>query len=66
MQAIRELSIRCKLMWILTLTSSAAMLVACVAFGVYDALTFRHTLECDLATVAEIASQNSARCSGSC
>ncbi|MGD1103135.1 MAG: response regulator [Terriglobia bacterium] len=42
------------------LTSSAALVVAYVAFGVYDALTFRHAMLRDLATLAEIIGQNGA------
>ena len=47
-------------MGILMLTSSVALVVACVAFGVYDALTFRHAMGRDLATLAEIVGQNGA------
>jgi signal transduction histidine kinase/CheY-like chemotaxis protein len=58
--AIRKSTIRCKLMGILMLTSSAALMVACVGLGIYDALTFRHQMARDLATVAEIVGQNGA------
>jgi signal transduction histidine kinase/DNA-binding response OmpR family regulator len=59
-QAFRESTIRCKLMWMLMLTSSAALLVACVGLGIYDALTFRHARRRDLANLAEIVGQDSA------
>jgi len=59
-QAFRESTIRCKLLGILMLTSSVALVGAGVAFGVYDALTFRRALGRDLATLAEIIGQNGA------
>jgi signal transduction histidine kinase/DNA-binding response OmpR family regulator len=59
-RGFRESTIRCKLMGILMLTSGTALVVACVAFGVYDALTFRHAMARDLATWAEIVGQNGA------
>ena len=58
MQAFRESAIRRKLIGILMLTSGAAWAVAWVAFGVYDALTFRHALVRDLATLTEIVGLN--------
>ena len=60
MQAFRESAIRRKLMWVLMLTSSAALVVACVAFGIYDALAVRCGMVRDLTTLAEIVGQNSA------
>ena len=60
MRVFRESTIRCKLMAILMLTSSAALVVACGAFGIYDALTFRHAMVRELATLAEIVGQNGA------
>ena len=59
MQGIRESIIRRHLMRILMLASSTALAVAWVAFGVYDALSFRHATVRDLATLAEIVGQNS-------
>jgi hypothetical protein len=56
----RESTIRRKLMGILMLTSSAALVVACGAFGIHDALTSRHAMERELATLAEIVGQNGA------
>jgi signal transduction histidine kinase/CheY-like chemotaxis protein len=58
-QAIRESTIRCKLMLILMLTSSAALVVASAIFASYDLLSFRHTTRGDLLAVAEIVGQNS-------
>ena len=60
MQAFRESTIRCKLVSILMLTSSAALVAAGLAFGVYDAVTFRHAMARDLASLAEIIGQNAA------
>ncbi len=46
-------------MMILMLTSSVAVLVACVAFGLGDALTVRYFTVRDLAALAKIVGQNS-------
>jgi signal transduction histidine kinase/CheY-like chemotaxis protein/HPt (histidine-containing phosphotransfer) domain-containing protein len=48
-----------KLMVIIMLTSSAVLLLACVALGIYDAFTFRHSMMRDLSTLAKIVGQNS-------
>ena len=60
MQGFRELTIRRKLTLILMVTSGAAVAVACVAFAVYDTLTFRRAMANNLATVAEIVGQSGA------
>ena len=41
MIAFRDLSIRRKLIWIITLISTIAVLLACLAFLVYDGITFQ-------------------------
>jgi PAS domain S-box-containing protein len=59
MSAYRDLSIRHKLTVIIMLTSSVALLLACVAFVLYDLVTFRRAMTRDLSTLAEIIGQNS-------
>src|SRR2546425_11702584 len=59
MRAFRDLSIRRKLTLIIMLTSSVALLLACVAFVSYDLYTFRQAKVHDLATLAEIIGSNS-------
>ena len=49
MQALRQTTVRCKLMVMLMVTTGAALVVAYVAMGVYDARTFRHALIAALA-----------------
>jgi len=41
------------------LTSSTALVVACMAFGIYDALTVRLAMVRELTTLAEVVGQNS-------
>jgi signal transduction histidine kinase/CheY-like chemotaxis protein/HPt (histidine-containing phosphotransfer) domain-containing protein len=48
-----------KLMVIIMLTSSAVLLLACVALGIYDTFTYRRTITRDLSTLAKIVGQNS-------
>ena len=55
----RELSIREKLTRIVMLTSSVALLLACMAFAIYDAITFRLALTRNLSTLAQIIGSNS-------
>ncbi|MFZ0960875.1 MAG: response regulator [Terriglobia bacterium] len=59
MQTSRQSPIRCRLLPVVLLAGSAA-LVACVAFGVYNALTFRHAMQRDLSAWAEVIGQNGA------
>jgi signal transduction histidine kinase len=61
-RAFREAKIRGKLMGSFMLTSGISLVVACFAFGVYDALSFHHQLVRELATVAELVGQNCAPC----
>jgi signal transduction histidine kinase/DNA-binding response OmpR family regulator len=53
MRAFRDLSIRRKLTIIVMFTSSVALLIASLAFMVYDTLTFRDRMVRDLTVVAE-------------
>src|ERR1017187_969898 len=57
--AFADLPLPRKLMVIIMLTSSAVLLLACVALGIYDTLTFRRTMIRDLSTLAKIGGQNS-------
>ena len=52
-------SIKKKLTAIIMLTSGCALLVACLAFIVYDSITFKNAMVLDLRTVAEIVGLNS-------
>src|SRR5271170_1009046 len=58
MQPLRDASIRQKVTRIVLLASSAAVLVACTVFAVYDITTFRRAMERDLTAVAEIVGSN--------
>jgi len=59
-QAFRKSTIRCKLIGILILTSSAAVVAAGVALGVYDAVVFRHAMARELASFAEAVDHSAA------
>ncbi|MBZ5700627.1 MAG: response regulator [Acidobacteriia bacterium] len=59
MSGIRDLSIRRKLMLIILLTSSVALLLAFAIFEIYDVLTFRQSMVRDLSTLAAITGSNS-------
>src|SRR5713226_8425876 len=59
MRAFRDLSIRRKLMLIIMLTSSVALLLACTAFIGYDRYTFRPAMVRDFTTVADMIGSNS-------
>ncbi|HEY2930392.1 MAG TPA: response regulator [Acidobacteriota bacterium] len=56
----QDLSIKKKLRNIIMLTSSVALLLACAAFVVYDAVTFRQSMVRDLSILAEIIGTNCA------
>ena len=60
MRLLRDISIRQKLTRIVMLTCSVVVLLACIAFAVYDITTYRRNLAIDLSTVAEIVGQNTA------
>ena len=59
MRAFRDLSIRRKLMLIILVTSSVALLLACAAFISFDLYTFRPAKLHDLTTLADIVGSNS-------
>jgi two-component system sensor histidine kinase/response regulator len=59
MSWIHNLSIRRKLTLIILLTSSMAVLLACVVFMLYDHISFRQDMKRDLATMAAITGSNS-------
>jgi two-component system, sensor histidine kinase and response regulator len=54
-----NLSIRHKLTFIVLITCTAAILLACLIFAVYDILSFEHSLKGELSTVADISASNS-------
>ena len=56
---LRNLSIKRKLTVVTMATSSAALLVACVLFAVYDHITFRQTLLSEVSTMTDIVGGNS-------
>src|ERR1035437_1474691 len=59
MRAFHNLSIRQKLTLIIMATSASALLLACMAFGAYDLITFRQGLVRQLGIQAEIIGANS-------
>ena len=58
MRALRDLSIKRKLTLITMITSSAALLLACATFVLYDRITFREALARKLAGLADIIAAN--------
>ncbi|MEW6160030.1 MAG: ATP-binding protein [Verrucomicrobiota bacterium] len=59
MRSLRNLSIKRKLMFLMMLTSSLALLLASSAFIAYEWFTFRKVMVRDLTTQAEIIAANS-------
>jgi signal transduction histidine kinase/CheY-like chemotaxis protein len=55
----RDISIRKKLILILMLTSSVALLVACATFGAYELATYRRAAAAELSTMAQMIAVNS-------
>jgi hypothetical protein len=55
----RDVSIRAKLLWIVMLTSSIALIAAGVAIVAYDSITFTQQKQNDLATQAAILAATS-------
>ncbi len=53
-------SIRSKLMWITMLTSTGAVLLACVAFGAYELFNYRYQMTRELSVLAEMVSAKQA------
>src|SRR5712691_3589151 len=60
MLKVQDYSIKKKLTWINMLVSGAALLLACVAFLVFDRSTFQATMARTLSIQAQIAGANSA------
>src|SRR4051794_33163364 len=60
MHFFRDLSIKRKLVAIIMLTSTVALLLACSTFLAYELLTYRTTVTRQLITLAEIVAGNSA------
>jgi signal transduction histidine kinase/DNA-binding response OmpR family regulator len=56
---LKNLSIKRKLTLVTMAVSSAALVVACALFAVYDYVTFRATLAKEISTMAEIVGGNS-------
>src|SRR5579863_4821522 len=60
MGLITDRSIRGKLMWISMLTSTVAVIVACVAFGLYEMLNYRYQMSRDLSVLTEMIEEEQA------
>ena len=58
MRNLRDISIKLKLTLIIMLTSTVVLLLACMAFVIYDLITFRRSMTRDLSTIAEIIGNN--------
>src|SRR5882762_3377 len=56
MRIFAKTSIRGKLMWITMLTSTGAVILACLAFGLYELRNYRHQMSRDLYVLAEMIS----------
>ena len=59
MSAVRDLSIKWKLTWIILGTSTTALLLACVAFVGYELATFRDSMVQEVSTLASVLGENS-------
>src|SRR6266404_8971073 len=57
---IANRSIRGKLMWITMLTSTGAVVLACLAFGLYELLNYRRQMSRDLSVLSEMISEEQA------
>ena len=60
MTSFRNLSLKIKMTLIITLTSCAALLLACAVFVAYELHSFRSNLVLELTTLAEITGKNCA------
>ena len=58
MTSLDNLTLRGKLTAIILITCSAAVLVACLVFGLYDVTTFQRSLSDELETIAKITASN--------
>jgi len=59
MRFFTRTSIKRKQTLIITLTSGAALLLACLVLGTYEILAFRQAMVSNLSTLAEIVANNS-------
>jgi signal transduction histidine kinase/CheY-like chemotaxis protein/HPt (histidine-containing phosphotransfer) domain-containing protein len=60
MHLITDRSIRGKLMWISMLTSTVAVILACVAFGLYEMINYRHQMTRDLSVLTQMIEEEQA------
>jgi signal transduction histidine kinase/CheY-like chemotaxis protein/HPt (histidine-containing phosphotransfer) domain-containing protein len=56
MSIFAKTSIRGKLMWITMLTTTGAVILACLAFGTYELINYRHQMSRDLSVLSEMIS----------
>src|SRR5439155_21569506 len=59
MRLLRDVSLKRKLLAIIMLTSSVALLLACAAFVAYELVEFRNDLVADLTVKAEVIGSQS-------
>ncbi len=59
MHSLRDMSLSRKLTAIIMAISAVTLLLACVAMGAYDVVSFRRSMARDLATLAEVIGRNS-------
>ena len=64
MRVIANRSIRGKLMWITMLTSTGAVILACLAFGVYELINYRQQMSRDLSVLSEMIERGADRRAG--
>ncbi len=60
MSIFAKTSIRGKLMWITMLTTTGAVILACLAFGMYELINYRHQMSRDLSVLSEMVSAEEA------
>ena len=60
MGLITDRSIRGKLMWISMLTSTVAVILACLAFGLYEMIKYRHQMSRDLSVLTDMIEEEQA------
>src|SRR3984957_14529920 len=58
MRILQDMSIRRKQTLIIMLTSTVVLLLACVAFSIYEVIAFRAAMVQNLATLADIVDDN--------
>jgi two-component system, sensor histidine kinase and response regulator len=60
MSIFAKTSIRGKLIWIAMLTTTGAVILACLAFGLFELLNYRHQMSRDLSVLSEMVSAEQA------